>query len=115
MKLSGGNWDYVSEQAKDLLKQMLNFDSSKRPTAKNVLCHNWIKDGNNLPQVDLSSIKNPRSANNAIGQSINIITQSRQSQNASTLQPVSHKSELFKRRTEKKGLMKMMKIPTLKL
>ena len=57
-----------------------------------VLCHNWIKDGNNLPQVDLSSIKNPRSANNAIGQSINIITQSRQSQNASTLQPVSHKS-----------------------
>jgi p90 ribosomal S6 kinase len=115
MKLSGGNWDYVSEQAKDLLKQMLNFDSSKRPTAKNVLCHNWIKDGNNLPQVDLSSIKNPRSANNAIGQSINIITQSRQSQNASTLQPVSHKSVLFKRRTEKKGLMKMMKIPTLKL
>jgi len=115
IKLSGGNWDYVSEQAKDLLKQMLNFDSSKRPTAKQVLCHNWIKDGNNLPQVDLSSIKNPRSANNAIGQSINIITQSRQSQNASTLQPVSHKSELFKRRTEKKGLMKMMKIPTLKL
>ena len=57
-----------------------------------VLCHNWIKDGNNLPQVDLSSIKDPRSANNAIGQSINIITQSRQSQNASTLQPVSHKS-----------------------
>ena len=34
IKLSGGNWDYVSEQAKDLLKQMLNFDSSKRPTAK---------------------------------------------------------------------------------
>ena len=74
-----------------MVSQSVNHDRSHKHIFL-VLCHNWIKDGNNLPQVDLSSIKNPRSANNAIGQSINIITQSRQSQNASTLQPVSHKS-----------------------
>ena len=34
LKLSGGNWDFVSEDAKDILSQMLNTDSSKRPTAR---------------------------------------------------------------------------------
>ena len=56
---------------------MLHLDATKRPCAKKVLSHKWIKNGHNLPQKDLSSIKNPKSANNAIGQSINIMTQSR--------------------------------------
>ena len=34
LKLSGGNWDYVSAAAKTLLQKMLIFDVNKRPTAK---------------------------------------------------------------------------------
>ena len=34
LKLTGGNWEFVSDLAKDLLMQMLNFDVTKRPTAK---------------------------------------------------------------------------------
>ena len=38
LQLSGGNWAFVSDLAKDLLKKMLSFDVSKRPTAKHGLC-----------------------------------------------------------------------------
>lgn len=37
LQLSGGNWAFVSDLAKDLLKKMLSFDVSKRPTAKHGL------------------------------------------------------------------------------
>ena len=66
---------------------MLHLDSAKRPCAKKVLSHKWIKNGQNLPQKDLSSIKNPKSANNAIGQSINIMTQSRGPAPAQLMEP----------------------------
>lgn len=96
LKLIGGNWDFVSDLAKDLLKQMLTFDVNKRPSAKDgnrkyirnygmicvncvlVLNHDWIKNGHALPNNhNLVAIKDPRSANNVIGTSINIITHAR--------------------------------------
>uniref|UniRef100_S4RBU4 Ribosomal protein S6 kinase A3 n=1 Tax=Petromyzon marinus TaxID=7757 RepID=S4RBU4_PETMA len=40
--LSGGNWDTVSEAAKDLVKKMLHVDPHQRFTAAQVLRHPWI-------------------------------------------------------------------------
>ena len=36
-------WDEVSEEAKDLIRGLLNVDASARLTAAQVLSHKWIK------------------------------------------------------------------------
>jgi p90 ribosomal S6 kinase len=38
-----GNWRYISPEAKDLVKRMLNLDPSQRITAANILKHPWMK------------------------------------------------------------------------
>jgi p90 ribosomal S6 kinase len=113
LRLSGGNWDFVSDDAKDLLTKMLNTESAQRPTAKGILTHTWITNGHNLPIVDLSTIRNPKSANSAIGQSINVMTQSRGETNqVHKINRNLNTSDLFRRRVEKKkGLKGIIKLP----
>jgi hypothetical protein len=67
--------------------------------------HEWIKNGHALPNNhNLVAIKDPRSANNVIGTSINIISQARGGVGELSLKnPQS--SGLFSRR------MKKMKVP----
>ncbi|XP_060640473.1 ribosomal protein S6 kinase alpha-1 isoform X1 [Anolis sagrei] len=52
--LKGGNWDTVSEAAKDLVSKMLHIDPHQRLTAKQVLQHLWITQKDRLPQSQLS-------------------------------------------------------------
>ncbi|XP_033878117.1 ribosomal protein S6 kinase alpha-1 isoform X1 [Acipenser ruthenus] len=40
--IKGGNWDTVSEAARDLVSKMLHIDPHRRLTAKQVLKHPWI-------------------------------------------------------------------------
>jgi serine/threonine protein kinase len=40
--LSGEEWDFISDEAKDLIKRMLETDPLKRITAKEVLQHPWL-------------------------------------------------------------------------
>ncbi|ESO84964.1 hypothetical protein LOTGIDRAFT_236015 [Lottia gigantea] len=52
--LSGGNWDSVSQPAKDLVQRMLHLDPSNRITATQVLNHPWIAQRDSLPHLRLS-------------------------------------------------------------
>ncbi|XP_041508129.1 ribosomal protein S6 kinase alpha-1 [Microtus oregoni] len=52
--LSGGNWNTVSETAKDLVSKMLHVDPHQRLTAKQVLQHPWITQKDKLPRSQLS-------------------------------------------------------------
>uniref|UniRef100_A0A7N4P1W5 non-specific serine/threonine protein kinase n=1 Tax=Sarcophilus harrisii TaxID=9305 RepID=A0A7N4P1W5_SARHA len=52
--LSGGNWDTISETAKDLVSKMLHVDPHRRLTAKQVLQHPWVTQKDKLPQSQLS-------------------------------------------------------------
>ncbi|XP_042100436.1 ribosomal protein S6 kinase alpha-1 isoform X3 [Ovis aries] len=52
--LSGGNWNAVSDTAKDLVSKMLHVDPHQRLTAKQVLQHPWITQKDKLPQSQLS-------------------------------------------------------------
>ncbi|XP_070273456.1 ribosomal protein S6 kinase alpha-2 isoform X1 [Myotis yumanensis] len=52
--LSGGNWDSVSEAAKDVVSQMLHVDPQQRLTALQVLKHPWVVNREHLPQSQLS-------------------------------------------------------------
>lgn len=47
--LESGNWVSVSTEAKDLVQKMLHLDPNRRPTASQVLQHNWIQHRNVLP------------------------------------------------------------------
>lgn len=51
--LTGGNWDSVSDAAKDLVSKMLHVDPHQRLTAKQVLKHPWIVRRDKLPNSQL--------------------------------------------------------------
>ncbi|XP_078011174.1 ribosomal protein S6 kinase alpha-2 isoform X4 [Phascolarctos cinereus] len=52
--LSGGNWDSVSDAAKDVVSKMLHVDPHQRLTAAQVLRHPWIVNRDYLSQNQLS-------------------------------------------------------------
>ncbi|XP_063048056.1 ribosomal protein S6 kinase alpha-2 [Engraulis encrasicolus] len=51
--LTGGNWDTVSEAAKDVVSKMLHVDPHQRLTAPQVLRHQWIVNREQLSQTQL--------------------------------------------------------------
>uniref|UniRef100_A0A8C2I880 non-specific serine/threonine protein kinase n=1 Tax=Cyprinus carpio TaxID=7962 RepID=A0A8C2I880_CYPCA len=52
--LSGGYWNSVSFEAKDLVSKMLHVDPHKRLTAAQVLRHPWIVNKDQLPKYQLN-------------------------------------------------------------
>ncbi|KAL1770400.1 ribosomal protein S6 kinase alpha-2 [Sigmodon hispidus] len=52
--LSGGNWDFISDAAKDVVSKMLHVDPQQRLTAVQVLKHPWIVNREYLSQSQLS-------------------------------------------------------------
>uniref|UniRef100_A0A670I611 non-specific serine/threonine protein kinase n=1 Tax=Podarcis muralis TaxID=64176 RepID=A0A670I611_PODMU len=52
--LTGGNWDSISDAAKDIVSKMLHVDPHQRLTAALVLRHPWIVNGEYLSQNQLS-------------------------------------------------------------
>ncbi|XP_062429679.1 ribosomal protein S6 kinase alpha-2 isoform X2 [Rhea pennata] len=52
--LTGGNWDSVSDTAKDIVSKMLHVDPHQRLTAVQVLRHPWIVNREHLSQNQLS-------------------------------------------------------------
>ncbi|XP_021076595.1 ribosomal protein S6 kinase alpha-2 isoform X2 [Mus pahari] len=52
--LSGGNWDSISDAAKDVVSKMLHVDPQQRLTAAQVLKHPWIVNREYLSQNQLS-------------------------------------------------------------
>ncbi|XP_029554770.1 ribosomal protein S6 kinase alpha-2 isoform X5 [Salmo trutta] len=51
--LIGGNWDIVSDAAKDIVTKMLHVDPHQRLTAPQVLRHQWIVNREQLSQSQL--------------------------------------------------------------
>uniref|UniRef100_A0A8D0EA93 Ribosomal protein S6 kinase n=1 Tax=Salvator merianae TaxID=96440 RepID=A0A8D0EA93_SALMN len=52
--LTGGNWDSISDAAKDVVSKMLHVDPHQRLTAAQVLRHPWIVNREYLSQSQLS-------------------------------------------------------------
>jgi calcium-dependent protein kinase len=41
--MSGNEWASISQEAKDIVRQMLTFDPAQRISAQEALNHQWIK------------------------------------------------------------------------
>ncbi|XP_034044548.1 ribosomal protein S6 kinase alpha-2 [Thalassophryne amazonica] len=65
--ITGGNWDLVSDTAKDIVTKMLHVDPHQRLTAPQVLRHPWIVARNQLSESvltrqDVATVKGALSA-----------------------------------------------------
>ncbi|XP_029141621.1 ribosomal protein S6 kinase alpha-6 [Protobothrops mucrosquamatus] len=96
--LSGGNWDTVSDAAKDLLSHMLHVDPHQRYTAEQVLKHSWIACRDQLPHYQLNRQDAPHLVKGAMAATYSAL-------NNQTFQPVLEPvaaSSLAQRRSMKK-------------
>ncbi|XP_069469022.1 ribosomal protein S6 kinase alpha-6 [Ambystoma mexicanum] len=96
--LSGGNWDTVSDAAKDLLSHMLHVDPHQRYTAEQVLKHTWIACRDQLPHYQLTRQDAPHLVKGAMAATYSAL-------NNKTFQPVLEPvaaSGLAQRRSMKK-------------
>lgn len=48
-------WSNVSEDAKDCIKCMLERNPDKRPTAREILNHKWLRDSGVAPKEPLDN------------------------------------------------------------
>jgi serine/threonine protein kinase len=53
----GSNWESISEQGKDMVAGLMNPDPNKRLTIKEALSHPWILGHSNLPETDITSVR----------------------------------------------------------
>ncbi|CAN6298218.1 unnamed protein product [Urochloa humidicola] len=53
-------WPRISERAKSLVRQMLQMDPRKRPTAQQVLEHPWVQNARRAPNVPLGDVVRAR-------------------------------------------------------
>jgi serine/threonine protein kinase len=56
LEWKGGNWALVSDDAKDLIRNMIQGDPKHRFTAKQCLQHKWMVDEKNAPDEDLGKV-----------------------------------------------------------
>jgi calcium-dependent protein kinase len=53
-------WPRISDGAKSLVRQMLQMDPRKRPTAQQVLEHPWLQNARKAPNVPLGDVVRAR-------------------------------------------------------
>ena len=90
-----------------MIKRLLTLDAKVRPTATQILTHTWIKNGHQLPEVNLAAMgtMNSNQMSKAVGSSISIINSSRSNGKAPGLQlqtPKSSGKQEAKHKTYKK-------------
>lgn len=53
----GSNWAQISEQAKDLVAKLMHPDPTQRLTIKQALHHQWIEGHGDMPDSDISGVR----------------------------------------------------------
>ncbi|PIO59260.1 kinase domain protein, partial [Teladorsagia circumcincta] len=51
--MEGKAWEDISDNAKDLVRKLLDVDASRRPAAKQILQHPWITHRNSIPATTI--------------------------------------------------------------
>jgi len=95
----------LSPQARSLLERLLSVDSKCRPTAKQILEDEWIKNCKRLPSKNIAALESPVDISKGVSSAIKVVSKSSRSSSKAggiSLQaPVS--SGLFKRRLKNFG------------
>uniref|UniRef100_A0A4W5RKK5 Ribosomal protein S6 kinase n=1 Tax=Hucho hucho TaxID=62062 RepID=A0A4W5RKK5_9TELE len=95
--LTGGYWNSVSAEAKDLVSKMLHVDPHQRLTAAQVLRHSWIVHKDRLPNYQLNRHDTPHLVKGAMAATYSALNM----HVPPVLDPVGH-SSLAQRRGVKK-------------
>ncbi|XP_055799407.1 ribosomal protein S6 kinase alpha-3-like isoform X1 [Salvelinus fontinalis] len=95
--LTGGYWNSVSAEAKDLVSKMLHVDPHQRLTAAQVLRHSWIVHKDRLPKYQLNRHDTPHLVKGAMAATYSALNM----HVPPVLDPVGH-SSLAQRRGVKK-------------
>ncbi|XP_055980098.1 ribosomal protein S6 kinase alpha-6 isoform X4 [Sorex fumeus] len=96
--LSGGNWDNISDGAKDLLSHMLHVDPHQRYTTEQILKHSWITHREHVSNYQSKKNDTSHSIKGAVVATYSALTQK-------TFQPILEPvaaSSLAQRRSMKK-------------
>ncbi|XP_071819465.1 ribosomal protein S6 kinase alpha-2-like isoform X2 [Apostichopus japonicus] len=96
--MQGGNWDNVSNLAKDLIKKMLHVDPYQRPDSALVLNHQWFQTREKLSQNRLTA-QDYQQVKGAVKATYSALNQA---PNLNPLEPVTA-SVLAQRRKQKKS------------
>ncbi|XGW23627.1 hypothetical protein V3C99_005669 [Haemonchus contortus] len=92
--MEGKAWEDISDNAKDLVRKLLDVDASRRPTAKQILQHPWITHRNSIPATTIvNNVYNVESVKGALEQTYRALTTT----SSVNLRPVNA-SALAKRR-----------------
>ncbi|XP_062393126.1 ribosomal protein S6 kinase alpha-3-like [Sardina pilchardus] len=95
--LTGGYWNSVSAEAKDLVSKMLHVDPGQRLTAAQVMRHPWIVHKDRLPQFQLQRQDAPNLVKGAMAATYSALSR----HTSPALEPVG-RSTLAQRRGVKK-------------
>ncbi|KAK6034361.1 kinase domain protein [Cooperia oncophora] len=92
--MEGKAWEDISDNAKDLVRKLLDVDASRRPAAKQILQHPWITHRNSIPTTTIvNNVYNVETVKGALEQTYRALTTT----SAVNLRPVNA-SALAKRR-----------------
>ncbi|XP_046849442.1 ribosomal protein S6 kinase 2 beta-like isoform X2 [Xenia sp. Carnegie-2017] len=105
--LSGGNWDTVSDSAKNLVRNMLHIIPAKRCSAQQILTHTWIVNRNSLPQNRLTLSSNLSKIKDAFKATFSALNSSPEGKK---LKPVQTSSLAQRRNGKVKQLVKQSNV-----
>ncbi|XP_034730084.1 ribosomal protein S6 kinase alpha-2-like isoform X1 [Etheostoma cragini] len=105
--ITGGNWDLVSDVAKDIVTKMLHVDPHQRLTAPQVLRHPWIVDRDQLSDKALAR-QDALTVKGALSATYSALMRSAP---APLLEPVQSSSLAQRRGMKKQGSLKVNSDP----
>uniref|UniRef100_A0A8C9YXX6 Ribosomal protein S6 kinase n=1 Tax=Sander lucioperca TaxID=283035 RepID=A0A8C9YXX6_SANLU len=105
--ITGGNWDLVSDVAKDIVTKMLHVDPHQRLTAPQVLRHPWIVDRDQLSDRALTR-QDALTVKGALSATYSAL---KRCAPAPLLEPVQSSSLAQRRGMKKQGSLKLYSLP----
>eukprot|EP00794_Sanderia_malayensis_P000599 gene598-1260_t len=101
VSLTGGNWDAITDLAKDLVRRMLNIDPGRRLTAAQILTHPWLRNRHSLPDKKIQVMDTASRIKEAVKATFSAL---QKSPDQKPLEPLNA-SHLYQRRVGKSKFM----------
>ena len=89
--MEGGNWDHVSNEAKDFVKSLLQLDPQRRPSALEALDSPWMQTQNDADVENLSLMNHDQKEQRAKCLAVLLVIEKASSNDILKLQRILHR------------------------